>query len=139
VRHELRLSDPELARDAEQWLVSHEAARVSRREQLGILPIAPIVLAATVALPLLSALVMWVRSKTRCQVIVDARGEKVVSDVDCRVRDGRVIVLTAGDTKVQLTDIPELFDMTKVVSAALLGDASAVKAAATDAGAKVEL
>ena len=137
VRSELRLADQDLAREAEAWLAEHDASNIRLREQLGVVPLLPLALLATVAIPTLAALFMWIRSKTGCQVIVDARGEKIVTDVDCRSRDGRVIVVTKDDTRVQLTDVPELFDMNKVITAALTGGADLVRDAAKLAGATV--
>jgi hypothetical protein len=139
VRFELRLGDAELADELEQRLVDVGASAIHRREEYGLLPLLPIVLGAVVALSALSTLVMWIRAKTGCRSIIDVRGGTIAQQVDCKVRDGRIIVVTEGDTKVEIVDVPEVLNMSDVLSAALSSGAEAVKAVAERAGAQVEV
>ena len=139
VRFELRLDDDELAEEIEQWLATSDAAGMSRREEFGILPLLPIVIGALMGLSGLASLVMWIRSKTRCQVVIDARGETLQKEIDCRIRDGRIVVVTKDNVKVQLLEVPDVFDMQKVLTAALSAGAGAVKSVAEAAGATVKV
>ena len=100
-----------------------------------ILPILAVVgvIAGVVAL---ADLIDRIRKRSSCQEIVDARGDEVKITKNCDFRDGRIIVISADQQKVEIHDVPDGLDLTKVVEAALKGGADAVKAAAEAAGAK---
>jgi hypothetical protein len=139
VRFELRLGDSQLADELERQLADVGASAIHRREEYGLLPLLPIVLGAVVALSGLSTLVMWIRAKTRCRSIIDVRGGTVSQQLDCSIKDGRIIVVTEGDTKVEIVDVPEVLDMSEVLAAALSSGAAAVREAAERSGARVEV
>jgi hypothetical protein len=135
---EIGLSDEAMARDIEQWLKKSDASNVTVTEQRGILPLIPIVIAAVVGLAGLGSLVAYVLQKFGCQVTLDCRKEPVKKDIDCRIRDGRLIVITKDSMKVEVIEVPKVVDFTEVTKAALTGSADAVKKAAEAAGAKVD-
>lgn len=137
VQFEIRLADNDLADDIESWLQEHDASGVARLEQRGLFPLLPLVVAGVVAGTVIVQLVMHIRDKTRCQVLIDARSQKIHKEIDCRVRDGRLIVLTSDRFKVQISDGGKLLDMTEVVTAALSGGWEAVSKAAEALGAHV--
>jgi hypothetical protein len=137
VRFELRLGDADLADELEGWLAESGASSLKRREEYGILPVLPIVIGAVVALTAVANLVMWIRSRTGCQVLIDARAEKIRKEVDCSIRDGRIIVVARDDVKVEIIEAPDILDMNKVLSAAISSGGEAVKALAQQSGAQV--
>jgi hypothetical protein len=139
VRFELRLGDSGLADELERQLQEAGASAIHRREEYGLLPLLPIVLGAVVALSALSTLVMWIRAKTRCRSIIDVRGGTVAQQLDCSIKDGRIILVTEGDTRVEIVDVPEVLDMSEVLAAALSSGAGAVRAVAERSGARVEV
>jgi len=139
VQFELRLADDQLANELEQWLTEYGVDNLSRREEFGVLPLLPIVVGAFIGLAGLASLVMWIRSKTACQVLIDVRGKKIQKEIDCSIRDGRIILVTKGNVKVQLVEIPQLLDMEKVLTAAISANAEAVKSVAEAAGARVQI
>jgi hypothetical protein len=100
-----------------------------------ILPIL-VVIGVIAGITALADLVMRIRAKTSCQEIIDARDGKVKISKNCDFKDGKIIVISGDDQKVEVHDVPDGFDVTKVVEAALKGGADAVKAAAEAAGAK---
>ena len=63
----------------------------------------------------------------------------MVQQLDCSIKDGRIILVTEGDTKVEIVDVPEVLDMSEVLAAALSSGAEAVRAAAERSGARVEV
>jgi hypothetical protein len=132
---EIRLDDEQLARDMAQRLQEIGGQEVEVTEERGILPLLPIVVAAVVAGTGIAQLVFWIRDKTQCQLLIDARGEQIKNQLNCSVRDGRVIVVTKDDVKVEITDVPKNIDFTDIVKAALSAESESVKDAAEKAGA----
>jgi hypothetical protein len=137
IAFDIRLGDEALADEIQRWLEDQEAEGIRRREEHGILPILPIVIGAVIAAGGLATLVMFIRAKTRCQVLIDARGKTIHKEIDCKIRDGRLIILTKDGEKVEVVEAPEILDLTEITKAALTAGAEAVKAAAEAAGAKV--
>jgi hypothetical protein len=100
-----------------------------------VLPLLVIVGAIAGAVAL-ADLIMRLRAKTSCQEIIDARGESVKISKNCDFKDGRIVVISSDAQKVEIHDVPDGIDVTKIVEAALAGGAEAVKAAAEAAGAR---
>jgi hypothetical protein len=71
-----------------------------------------------------------------CQEIIDAREKPLKREKDCSIRDGRIIVIASDKQKVEIHDVPDSFDLTKVIEAAIKSGGEAVKAAAEAAGGK---
>ena len=84
-------------------------------------------------------LLMWIRSKTMCQIVIDATGPSISKQIDCRVRDGRLIVLARENVRVEVKDLPLAVDLTEVVKAALGGDAASIQSAAEAVGGNVSV
>jgi hypothetical protein len=70
------------------------------------------------------------------QEIIDARGDKMRVSKDSSIKDGRIIVVSADDQKVEIHDVSGGIDVTRVREAALKSGADAVEAAADAAGRK---
>jgi hypothetical protein len=130
----IQLGDPDLAVQIEAWLTEHGARDVDSYEQHGILPILPFVVAGVIAVTAITSLVMWIRDKTQCQILIDATTQPVRKEVDCSVRDGRIIVVTGKGTKVHIENVPPAIDLTAIIKAAMGGKADDVAAAAKAAG-----
>jgi hypothetical protein len=135
---ELRLGDDHLADDIEAWLAEHGAIDVTRGTERGFLDVLPIFIAGLLALRELAALVVWIHDKTRCRVLIDARHERIYQEIDCRSRDGRVVVVTKDDEKVEIFDVPPMRDFTGIINAAVSLGADGVAKAAEAAGMSVE-
>lgn len=132
---EIEVSDPALAADIEAWLKKNDIEATPPPE--GILPVIPIVIAAVIGVAGLARLIFYIRDKTRCQVIIDARSDTVRHQVDCSIRDGKIVVLTKDGEKVDIQGAPEILDVTEIARAAVSGSADAVKKAADAVGAIV--
>jgi hypothetical protein len=101
--------------------------------------VTPIIVTALVTVAAAAAIIDWVRRRTQCQIILDVRQAGTFSKtVDCRVRDGRIIVLAQDGTRVEIHDVPELFDFGAIVDAGLGGGGAAVATAALRGGASVD-
>lgn len=138
----IRVADEELASEIEGWLEEEADSEAIRREAepREAVALLPIVIAAVIGSSALAALVMKIRQKFGCQVLIDARGEEIDKQVDCSVRDGRVIVLAKDGVRVEIIEAPEIMDFTAIAEAAIGGaSGNAVQQAAEAAGAKVEL
>ncbi len=131
---EIELSDQQVADDVQQWLKDNKIKYEPPPH--AIVPIIPIVIGAALGAAAIAALVEYIRRTHACQQTIDARRTPVVTKTDCSVRNGRVIVITKDNQKVEIHDVPQIFDFTKVAKAALSGAADAVKKAAELAGAK---
>jgi hypothetical protein len=105
--------------------------------QAGVAPLLAIVVAAVISVNALAELIIRWRDKHRCQQIIDTRGGKVQTKVDCSVKDGRIIVVSSSGEKVEIVDAPKGVDLSQVLSAAISGGADATKKAAQAAGATV--
>jgi hypothetical protein len=94
------------------------------------------IIGVVVALGVLSEVVMRWKDKHRCQQTITV-GEKVTTDLNCEIRDGRIIIVTA-DGKVEIVEAPpSAVDFTAILEAAMSGGAAAAKKAAQAAGAKL--
>jgi hypothetical protein len=69
-----------------------------------------------------------------CQVLIDVR-RKTIQKIDCRIHDGRLIILTR-DGRVTITDPPPLFDLPQLIPAALRSGTDALVKVAEALGAK---
>ena len=96
-------------------------------EEKGFFPIVPVVIACVIGISGIAALIAWVVSKRRCQVILDARTEPIRKEIDCRIRDGRLIILTKDGERVEIVEVPPAIDFTEIAKAAVTGGASLVK------------
>lgn len=86
----------------------------------------------------LAALILWIRSKTGCQLLIHVRDDRIHKELDCRIRDGRVIVIARDGVRVDIIDTPPLLDFNGIVKAALSEGGDAVATAAQLAGATVQ-
>jgi hypothetical protein len=112
-----------------------EVQTVGGQERHGIAPI--LILVSTGAGPTAVAdLVIRWRKAHLWQEIIDARGDKMRVSKDSSIKDGRIIVVSADDQKVEIHDVSGGIDVTRVREAALKSGADAVKAAADAAGRK---
>jgi hypothetical protein len=137
---EMKLNDRALARDFGTWLQTQPSIRDIRASApKGVDPfITPIVVTAIVSAGALASIVEWLRKRTQCQIVLDARQPaSITKTVDCRVRDGRIIVLASDGTRVQVVDVPELFDFNALIHASLTGGSDAIASAALEGGASV--
>jgi hypothetical protein len=103
--------------------------------QEGVLPILIIVGAVLAVSAAIDVIERW-RKGHMCQQLIDARGEKLIVSKDCSMKNGRIIVVSKDDQKVEIHDVPEGVDIGKIVEAALDSGADAVKSAAAAIGAK---
>jgi hypothetical protein len=136
----LRVGIPEdLAAEIKQELTEAGAQDVRDvDDRRGLLPIIGAVVAAVIGVSALAELIMRWRDKHRCQQLIDARAGEIKQSVNCDIRDGRIIVVTGDNSKVEIVDAPKGIDLTEVLKAAMSGSADAVKKAAEDGGAQVE-
>jgi hypothetical protein len=130
------VADSDEARAVERVLADSGASEIetSHEGEKGILPIV-IIVGAIAGVTALADLVMRLRDKTRCQEVIDARGAEVKITKNCDFKDGRIIVISADSQQVDIHDVPDGIDVTKIVEAALKSGAEAVKAAAEAVGA----
>jgi hypothetical protein len=135
---EIHLSEPELADGIAAWAAEHGETLVPSEER-GIVPLLPFVLAGLLAINSIASLIMWVRSKTTCRTIIDARDDELRTDIDCRIRDGRIIVIANDDTRVEVTDAPPMLDLTKVLASALGGTAASMVSVLETTGASARI
>jgi hypothetical protein len=139
VRVRIVVDDSSEARDVESVLEESGASHIHTSgegfENKGIVPIL-IIVGAIAGVAAVADLVMRIRAKTQCQEVIDARQAEIKVTKNCDFRDGRIVVISADSQKVEIHDVPDGLDVTKVLEAALKGGADAVKAAAEAAGAK---
>jgi hypothetical protein len=133
--------DESLADEVVQGLDREGASDVERHthegDQTRILPFIPIVIGATIGVHALAALIISWRDHHQCRTLIDARKDDLEQIIDCRIKDGRIIVVANDGTQVQIIDAPNAFDLTEVLKAGVSSTGDAVKAAAEAAGATV--
>jgi hypothetical protein len=132
----IRLDDRQLADELAESL-RLMGSDVEMTEERGILPILPFVVAAVLGAAGMAQIWMFIRGKTQCQIIVDARGDSIKKEIDCRIKDGRIIVLTKDAERIEIVDAPPAIDFTGITQAVLTGGADSVVDAVEKAGAKV--
>jgi hypothetical protein len=93
--------DPPTADQIDGRLREQGATNVRRGTDHGFNELLPIFVGGYVTLHQFALLLLWIRSRTQCQVIVDARKKKIHSHKNCKVRDGSVIVLLKSDEQVR--------------------------------------
>ncbi len=113
------------------------ATEVHVEEPHGVVPLLGIVVGAVIGVNALAELVMRWRDKHRCQQIIDVRGNKIETKVDCDIKDGRITIITSGDDKIEIVEAPNGFDLAGVLKTAISAGGSAAKNAAQAAGATV--
>ena len=86
-----------------------------------------------------TAIIVHIATVRRCMVVVDARADDIKVKQYCDMRNGRVILVAGEKTKIELKDIPVLFDFTDVAKAVVEKGAEAAKAVAEAAGATAEV
>lgn len=141
IKVSIQVSNSEEAREVEALLKEAGAAEVhtTGEGEQGILPIIIAVIGIAAGAALADAIRRW-RESHMCQEIIDARDPKgdVVIKQNCDIKDGRIIVLTSDDQKVEIHEVPDGIDINKIVEAAIKSGADAVKAAADAVGAKAD-
>jgi len=121
---------------AKQGAQEMEVRKASPEEaDTRVFPIIPVVIAAVIGIHALCDLILRWRDKHQCRTLLDARKAKVKQEIDCRIKDGRIIVIAKDKTKVEIVDVPQAFDLTEVLKAGVTSTGEAVKAAAETAGA----
>ena len=113
-------------------------AEIKSRPRRGLIPIIPIVVGVVIALAGLATIVQRVINGRKCRMIIDARSSEIKTEVNCAIKDGRLIVITKDGEKVTVADAPPALDLTELVTAAIKGTAEEVRKIAGAAGAKVE-
>jgi hypothetical protein len=138
IRIEVFVDDSKEARavaDVLEDAGASEVQTVGGQERHGIAPILIPVGTGACLMAVAGLVIRWRRAHL-CQEIIDARGDKVRVSKDSSIKDGRIIVVTADDQKLEIHDVPGSIDVTRVREAALKSGAHAVKAAADAAGRK---
>jgi hypothetical protein len=138
---EIFVPDEELAKEFKDELtrqgvqaVEHRKASPDEAEDR-FFPIVAVVIGAVIGVHALADLILRWRDKHHCRTLIDARKAKVKQELDCRIKDGRIIVIAKDNTKVEIIDVPEAFNLTEVLKAGVSSTGEAVKAAADAAGA----
>jgi len=123
--------------EVERELADLDATEVDVPTQppTGFEPIS-ITIAAVIGISAISELILRWKAKRGCQQIVDARQDQIKTEMNCKVKDGRIIVLTRSGEEVEIVEAPQGIDLTEVLKAAASGGAAEVKKAADAAGAK---
>lgn len=133
---EVEADDAEEARRVEEDLERAGAQEIhSNAGEEGVLPILIIVGAIAAVTSAADVIERW-RQGHQCQQLIDARGEKVEISKDCSIKNGKIIVVSSDDRRVEIHDVPSGLDIGKLLEAALSSGADAVKAVADSAGAK---
>jgi hypothetical protein len=101
----------------------------------GLEPIS-LTIAAVIGIHAISELILRWKAKRGCQQIIDARQDEIKTEMNCKVKDGRIIVVSRSGEKVEIVEAPQGIDLTEVLKAAASGGAAEVKKAADAAGAK---
>ena len=98
----------------------------------------PVIVGAVIGVVALADLIERWRRNHMCREIIEVRKDgSVVNRKDCEFRDGRIIAISPEGMQVEVHDVPDGVDVTKVVESALKSGTDAVKAAAEAIGAKV--
>jgi hypothetical protein len=126
----------ELADQVEQGLREEGATDVERTtEEPGTrFAFIPIAIAAVIIAGGVAKLIKSLRAQDDCRTTIDARGDDIETTYDCTIKDGRIIVVAGDNTKVDIIDAPDVFDVTEVLKAAASATGEAVKKAAEAAG-----
>jgi hypothetical protein len=114
-------------------------AEITSRPKRGLVPILPIVIGVVIAVAGLATIIQKIINGRKCRMIIDARTAEIKSQVDCAIKDGRLIIITKDGEKVSVVDAPPSLDLTALVTAATKGTVDEIKKIAGDAGAKIEL
>jgi hypothetical protein len=133
---EVGAESQEEAGTTEEMLRAVGATGIEQSPVAGVLPLIPIFIGGVVGVTAISDLVNRWRQNHMCQQILEATKDGVKMTKDCSMRNGKIIVVVSDQRRVEIHDVPDGFDATKVVEALLRSDADAVKAAAETAGAK---
>jgi len=138
IRFQIQVTDAKEAREVEAALEQAGGQEIETTGEDGRPGFAPllIIVGAVLAVTAVADLIIRVRKNHGCQQIIDARGNEVKVTKDCDFRNGRIIVISSDDQKVEIHDVPDGLDVGKLVEAALKSGADAVKAVADAAGAK---
>lgn len=131
------LVDDELADEVEQGLREQGGTDVERTtsEPTERFPFIPVAIAAVIAAGGFAGVIDAIRGRRRCRTMIDARGDDIETTYDCKMKDGRIIVVASDKTQVEIIDAPDAFNLTEVLKAAVSAGGDAVKGAAEAAGA----
>lgn len=139
-RVEIRVADSGAADQIAAYLTEQGATDVEQSEERGVIaPALPFVVAALLGAGGVTAIVVWIISKSGCLVVVDARATDVKVSRHCEDRSGRVVLLAADDIKIELKDVPPLIDFTEIAKKGIEEGAEAAKSAAEAAGATAKV
>jgi hypothetical protein len=139
IRIKVGVFEEEVGNELETVLRNHGATDIDIQTQHGILPIIPIVIAASIGIAALAQVIITGRREMQCQQIIDARVTPLEHRIVCNIKNGKIIVLTKDDEKVEIVDVPELLDFTKFGEAIAKGNADVLKALVESAGGKADI
>lgn len=136
VSFSIGLDDGEVADDLQNWLTENGATELSREMRKGILPIIPIVIGGSIAAAAIAQLVIRIRDNYECQQLFDFRSNGIKHVVDCRFKNGKILIIADKDQQVEITEAPDILDFTEIAKTAATAGADAAKAAVEAAGGK---
>jgi hypothetical protein len=97
----------------------------------------PAVVGAVIAVTALADLIERWRRNHMCREIIEVRKDgSTANRKDCDFHDGKIISISPEGMQVEVHDVPDGVDVTKVIESALKSGGEAVKAAAEAVGAK---
>ncbi|MEV6067709.1 hypothetical protein AB0L82_14240 [Nocardia sp. NPDC052001] len=117
---EVRAGDRDIAEELGQWLEKSGIEEVSVTRERGMIDLQALeylISATLVELSVLARLGFWIREKTHCRTVYDVRAKTVLTEMDCRIRDGKIVVITKKGATVYEPGTP--VDLNKILGDAL--------------------
>jgi hypothetical protein len=122
---EVRLGGRDLASEMAAWLTDEGATEVTLVRERGIVDLQTLeyVISALFGIAGLAQVALWVRDKTGCRTIYDVRHKRILTEVDCRIRDGKIVIFAKGG-KITIHDPDKLVDFDRVIQTAIKSGAN---------------
>jgi hypothetical protein len=118
---EVFVDSEEHASEVESSLQEAGAIDIGRLEQHGILPIIGIVVGAVIAVTAAADLVSRILKRRECQEIIDVSSGSLKISENCKRKDGSITVITKEGIEVEITNVPDGIDVTKIAESAISG------------------
>ena len=139
VAFRIGIADEALANEIEAWLETNGGSDLEVQDLHGLLPLIPIVIGGSIAAAAITSLIFYIRSKGECQQLFDFRSGEIKHHIDCRFKNGRIIVIADNNQQVEISDVPSAINFTEIAKTAITAGADAAKGAIEAMGGKAEV